>query len=115
MKERSLNRGVVLLIAFCVSPVLPAEPPPASGSRDLDWSLGPWAGTRRDAATGQAVKLRLRVEPILGGVGHIEHLEAEHAEGPYLGFTVRMPTGKPGRWSMTYWNSKRPDAAQLKG
>jgi hypothetical protein len=81
----------------------------------LDWCLGKWTGTRRDAATGQAVKLDLRVEPILGGVGQIEHLETGQDQASYLGFTVRMPTEKPAKWSMTYWNSKRMDPAHLTG
>jgi hypothetical protein len=98
-----------------LSPLLYAEAPSSAENNPLAWSLGKWVGTRRDAATDQSVKLQLRVEPVLGGVGQIEHLEAGHEPGPYLGFTVRMPADKPGKWSMTYWNAKRTDPAQLTG
>jgi hypothetical protein len=116
MKNRFVIERVVLVVAFMlVANSLSAESPLASATRPLDWSLGKWVGTRRDATTDQTVKLQLRVEAILGGIGQIEHLEAEHRQGAYLGFTVRMPTEKPGKWSMTYWNSKRTDSAQLNG
>src|SRR5262249_23969817 len=115
MKKNLMIGRMVLLATLCVTPLLHAEPPPAPKNSLLDWSLGKWVGTRRDAATDQAVKLQLRVEPVLGGLGQIVHLEAEHKEGPYLGFTVRMPTDKPGKWSMTDWNAKRTNPAQLNG
>src|SRR5581483_3501631 len=112
-----MNRILVVTAVAAVGLLLAtsrgAEPPMPVKQGPLDWSLGEWVGTRRDVATHEEVKLRLRVEPILGGVGQAEHLEAEHKKGAYRGFTVRTPDEAAGRWVMTYWNSKRPGSSAL--
>jgi CubicO group peptidase (beta-lactamase class C family) len=89
-----------------------------SSSRQPDsgtWTVGDWTGTRRDAATNDTVSLQLHVAPILGGNGEIEQLKAEHRGDPYLGFSVRTPADKAGKWTMLYWNSKHKGFAVLNG
>jgi hypothetical protein len=113
--RRSNLIGCVVVLALGVTPFLQGESPQPKTRGALDWSAGEWVGTRRDAGSGESVELRLRVEPVLGGAGQAEHLQALHRQGPYLGFTVLMPTEKPGKWSMTYWNSKRTESARLSG
>ncbi len=110
------NSGAALVFAVLLSGSCLAEganPPAKQGT--LDWALGEWIGTRRDAATGETVPMRLRVEPILGGAGQAEHLEAEHKDGTYRGYTVRTPGETAGQWIMVYWNSKRSGFVQLHG
>jgi hypothetical protein len=103
--------GASLSLGFCLGREQLALQKPSP----LDWTLGDWVGTRRDAASDEKVKLQLRVEPILGGAGEIEHLEAQHKDGLYRGFTVLTPSEKAGKWVMLYWNSKRTGFAQLNG
>jgi protocatechuate 3,4-dioxygenase beta subunit len=86
---------------------------PAQGP--LDWSLGEWVGVRKDGAAKTEFKITVRIEPILGGAGQAEHLEVQHPDGAYRGFTIRVPAKEGGGWVMLYMNSNHGGFAQLDG
>jgi len=75
------------------------EPPPAP----LDWAVGSWHGVRTDASDGDQAPMSLL----------IERLEVASGGDPYVGFTVRTPDPRTGRWVMLYANDVRSKVARL--
>ena len=59
--------------------------------------------------------MTMRVEPILGGVGQLRHLEVGSGESVYRGFAVQVPDPKGNRWVRSYTNATRGGFAILNG
>jgi len=89
------------------------QPPPAESS--FDWTLGEWAGVRRDGADGSEAPMTMRVEPILGGIGQTRELEVRHGGGVYRGFSVQVFERDAGGWVEQYANDVHGRFARIEG
>ena len=70
----------------------------------FDWCHGTWHGVRRDGASGGEAEMTMRVEPLVGGAGHMRVLEIQSGSGaPYCGVAVQFVDGD-GRWLWQYSN-----------
>jgi len=101
----------VLLVAGCRSN--PEAQPVVAGP--FAWLVGDWRGVRRDGADGTAARMRLRVQPVLGGAGQLEELQVEHPRGTYRGLHVRLRERESGRWVSEYANATRGEFTKLEG
>jgi len=81
----------------------------------LDWQIGLWHGTRRDAGAGTENRMLVVVAPILGGVGQALELEIEHEGGTYRGFWVQICDAESDRWTCRYANDVRRAHVPLAG
>lgn len=104
----------VLLLAVALA--LPAGAADGNEGREsLEWTIGAWHGVRQGADGGEAAPVRLRVEPILGGAGLVEHLEVTHEGGVYRGFAVNAYSEDENLWLRRYTSAGRGEFAELEG
>jgi len=96
--------GLVALLPF-QEPSPRAQAPPGEGG--LDWQVGAWVGTRRDAADGSTEPMTMTVASILGGAGQMREIEIPHSGGVYRGFAVQVFEPESGVWSRRYVNDVR--------
>lgn len=90
------------------------EAPAGAPRTPFDWTIGEWRGVRRDGASAEP--LAVRVEPILGGAGQLEHLEVTPADGRvYRGFTVQVLDPASRKWERRYVNSTNGEFVPLEG
>ncbi len=87
---------------------------PRTGA-SLDWLVGEWVGTRRDAEDGSEATLAVRVQPLADGPGQIERVEVTGGGKTYIGVAVRVPVAETGQWEMSYVNAARETIARLEG
>jgi hypothetical protein len=59
--------------------------------------------------------MTVHVESLPDGPGQVERLQVQLGDSSYVGFTVRVPSGKDGRWIMVYANSSRETFGRLEG
>jgi hypothetical protein len=117
--KRRRRIGLVLLLGGLVPASgcrAPGGPDPVAETGGVttvfDWTLGRWAGFRRDAASGEEAPMTMTVEPILGGHGQIRRLEVHPEGGVYRGFAVQVEDDA-GRWERHYVNAVRRRFALL--
>lgn len=93
-------RRVLAALALATAPAL-AQPDA------FDWTVGAWAGVRRDGATGAEEPVRLTVEEVLGGTGFLRRLEVDTAQGVYRGLTVQVYDAERDLWTWVYTSAGR--------
>jgi len=105
-----------ILSMACPRPASSPESTPGAGpEHDLDWTIGAWAGIRRDGADGTEFPMTMTVAPILGGAGQIVTLEVRHDGGVYRGVEIQAWDKDEGRWVRQYVNSVRGHFVRLNG
>ena len=110
-----LTRIAILLAALLGQPRSSSQSSASGPEHALDWQVGRWEGTRRDAGDGSEGKLVMRVETILGGAGQTRELEITHAGGVYRGFAVQVFDPEDELWRRRYVNDVRRSFASLEG
>ncbi len=88
--------------------------PKVDGRADFDFLYGKWQIRNRrrktvfqDAENWQEFDATGEIEPVLGGMGHIEKFEAVMPDGYALdGLTLRIFNPQTGLWSM-HWSDTR--------
>jgi len=81
----------------------------------LEWQVGTWEGTRRDARDGSEASMKMTVAAILGGAGLTREIEIPHSGGVYRGFAVLVHDPAGETWSMRYVNDVRRTFASYEG
>jgi hypothetical protein len=107
-----------LLAPLVLLPLLALAPPnqesaPVPGG--LDWQVGTWEGTRRDAGDGSEEPMTMTVERILGGAGQTRVIEIPHSGGVYRGFSVLVFDPGTEVWRLRYVNDVRRTFAAYEG
>ena len=110
-----LIRIAIALAALLVHPPSSFQASASGREHALDWQVGEWEGTRRDAGDGSEDRMVMRVETILGGAGHTREMEITHAGGVYRGFAVQVFDPEEKLWRRSYVNDVRRTFASLEG
>jgi len=109
------------LLTTCAGPDVHADGPGAAAvtraiahATPLDWTLGEWVGTRRDADDASVHPIRVRVTPILGGAGQLREMWVEHDGGVYCGMSIQLRESETGQWTRYYANDARGSLVTLR-
>ena len=110
---QNLHRLTPLVAVLLVLVPLAAQEP--DERHGLEWQVGDWEGTRRDAADGSEGRMTMRVETILDGAGQTREMEIVHDGGVYRGFAVQVFDPEEKLWRREYVNDVRRTFASLEG
>lgn len=82
---------------------------PEENARAFDGLLGDWQVENRmlrerlaGCTTWHVFVAQSRVEPVLAGLGNLDHFAAELGDAPFLGLTVRIYDPATDRWSLRW-------------
>ena len=111
----SIRVVAIALAALVAQPPSSIQAPASGPQHALDWQVGEWEGTRRDAGDGSESRMVMRVETILGGAGQTREMEIVHDGGVYRGFCVQVFDPEREVWVRRYVNDVRRSYASLEG